>query len=327
VIVGAVPNAVTPSVVTSANATQNVLQTGGRTRLEIEDEKGKQFIWVHTPPADTSLNLGHPLHGTHNITLHTDKDGLYDIGSHQLIEVGGELDEQVGSDVTETYSKDQTSTITGPQKTTVDKAVSEVYLSTQTTTVTGKPRTEIFDNGHQSVVLGAREEKYSASQTQQVFGTTDETWIGGWTRTSGVTTELHQGNLTELVCGPSMEICPSGVTEKYGPTTSLWASLLWIGAKLGYNAPNATILNPIKIESVANDHKVDQPTINGWGVTDMGGSGIKLESLGIYSGFTAAKLEVNGVALALNGLVCEPGIVKIEATGVMLSTTGLYELV
>ncbi|MBM4375714.1 MAG: type VI secretion system tip protein VgrG [Deltaproteobacteria bacterium] len=236
VIVGAVPNAVTPSVVTSANATENVLQTGGRTRLEIEDEKGKQFIWLSTPPADTYLNLGHPEHGTHNITLHTDKDGLYDIGSHQLIEVGGNLDEQVVSDVTETYAQDQTSTVTGPQQTTVDNAVSEVYLSTQTTTVTGAPRTEVFDNGQLSLVLGAREERYAASQSQHVFGTTDELWVGGWTRQSGATTEVHVGNLTEAICGPSMEICPAGVTEAYGPTTAVWASLLWIGAKLGYNA-------------------------------------------------------------------------------------------
>lgn len=327
VIAGAVPNTVTPSVVTKSNATQNVLQTGGSTRIEVEDAKGKQFIWIHTPPANTHINLGHPEHGTHNITLHSDKDCLYDIGTNQLIEVGGVLDERVVSDVKETYSSDQTSTIDGPQKTTVDGAVSELYLSTQKTTVTKQPRNELFQNGHDTLVVGPRSETYSGSQMQQVFGSTSETWIGNWTRGSGATSETHVGNLTEMVLGPSMEICPSGVVEKYGDTTALWASLLWIGSSVDYTAPDLTDFQLFRSENVVADHKDTEPTINGWGLTDISASTLKLESLGIFSGFTAGKVEINGVALALNGLVCEPGVVKIDLVGFQLSTTGAYAVI
>ena len=322
VIAGAVPNAVTPSVVVDSNHTQNVLQTGGLTRLEMEDDAGKQYIWLRTPPADTYLNLGHTELASHHITLHSEKDCLYDIGSNQLIEVGGVLDERVTGDVTETYKSDQTSTIDGPQTTTVDNAVDETYLSTQKTTVTGAPREETFLDGQQTLVLGARQETYTGSQSQQVFGTTDETWVGSWTRDSGATSELHVGDLNELVAGPATEICPAGVTETYGPTSALWASFTWFGATLHYNAPNTSETHLFRTEAAASERKDDRPAINGWKPTSIGATGFKLESLGIYSGFTAAKLEINGIALGLNGLKYEPGVKSISLTVLQLTTQG-----
>ena len=54
VIVGAVPDAVHPSPVTSENNTQNVIQTGGLNRVEMEDNTDKQYIDISTPPKDTA---------------------------------------------------------------------------------------------------------------------------------------------------------------------------------------------------------------------------------------------------------------------------------
>jgi type VI secretion system secreted protein VgrG len=57
-IAGVVPNAVNPSPVTAQNHTKNVIQTGARNRLEIEDKAGSEWIRLSTPYAGTFINMG-----------------------------------------------------------------------------------------------------------------------------------------------------------------------------------------------------------------------------------------------------------------------------
>ncbi|WP_437925195.1 type VI secretion system tip protein TssI/VgrG [Sorangium sp. So ce291] len=59
-IVGVAPNALTPSPVTSGNNTRNVLQTGGRNRLELEDQAGQERITLSTPYDNTYIRMGAP---------------------------------------------------------------------------------------------------------------------------------------------------------------------------------------------------------------------------------------------------------------------------
>jgi type VI secretion system secreted protein VgrG len=326
-IAGAVPDAQNPSPVTSSNHTQNVLQTGGETRFELEDDAGKQFIWIKTPPADTYLNLGQPVHGSHNITLHTDKDALFDFGSNQLIQVCGELDEQVTGDVSETYKSDQTSDIHGPQKTSVDNAVNETYVANQTTTVQGAPREELFNNGQSTLVLGAREETYCAGQLQQVFGTTDEFWIGGWKRTvSGATSEYHDGSLTEVVAGNTTELCPAVVTETFGPTNRLWSSFTWISPAVVLVAPSVSVSFVSDSELKVNDDNV-KAIVNGSEWTSSGTTAAKLEVFGINMGATVVKAAATGVAIDLDGVKFGAGGIKIDVSALIFTTEGLEVVV
>ncbi|WP_437575061.1 type VI secretion system Vgr family protein [Sorangium sp. So ce887] len=59
-IVGVAPNALTPSPVTAGNNTRNVIQTGGRNRLELEDQAGQERITLSTPHANTYVRMGAP---------------------------------------------------------------------------------------------------------------------------------------------------------------------------------------------------------------------------------------------------------------------------
>ncbi|AUX26284.1 hypothetical protein SOCEGT47_068450 [Sorangium cellulosum] len=59
-IVGVAPNALTPSPVTAGNNTRNVLQTGGRNRLELEDQAGQERITLSTPYDNTYIRMGAP---------------------------------------------------------------------------------------------------------------------------------------------------------------------------------------------------------------------------------------------------------------------------
>lgn len=87
VISGVVPNALTPSPVTSGNHTKNVIQTGGRNRLELEDRAGQQRITLSTPYSNTYLRMGAP-NEDHELIVKTDDNTLLDAGKDFDLNVG-----------------------------------------------------------------------------------------------------------------------------------------------------------------------------------------------------------------------------------------------
>jgi type VI secretion system secreted protein VgrG len=97
VISGVVPNALMPSPVTSANHTKNVIQTGGRNRLEFEDKAGQQRITLSTPYSNTYLRMGSPNAGSEAILSTDDNILLNAKKAHNLVvglaatDSGGEL--------------------------------------------------------------------------------------------------------------------------------------------------------------------------------------------------------------------------------------------
>ncbi|WP_437616799.1 type VI secretion system tip protein TssI/VgrG [Sorangium sp. So ce834] len=87
VISGVVPNALTPSPVTSGNHTKNVIQTGGRNRIELEDMAGQQRVTMSTPYSNTYLRMGSPNEG-HELIAKTDDNALLDSGKTFDLNVG-----------------------------------------------------------------------------------------------------------------------------------------------------------------------------------------------------------------------------------------------
>ena len=66
VIAGAVPNALSPNVVRSDNATKNVIQTGGRNRIVMEDTEGKQYVHIATPHKGSYIHIGSTFNPQYN---------------------------------------------------------------------------------------------------------------------------------------------------------------------------------------------------------------------------------------------------------------------
>ena len=60
IISAAVPNPLTPSPVTSANATQSRITTAGGNKIHIEDQKDGERILMHTPKNNTWFRMGTP---------------------------------------------------------------------------------------------------------------------------------------------------------------------------------------------------------------------------------------------------------------------------
>ncbi|AGP36737.1 hypothetical protein SCE1572_20915 [Sorangium cellulosum So0157-2] len=108
VISGVVPNTLTPSPVTSGNHTKNVIQTGGRNRLELEDMAGQQRITMSTPYSNTYIRMGSP-NAEHELIVKTDDNTLLDAGRSydQTVGMNG------GGDWTVTVADHWKSTIGG----------------------------------------------------------------------------------------------------------------------------------------------------------------------------------------------------------------------
>lgn len=136
VISGVVPNAVTPSPVTSANHTKNVVQTGGENRIEMEDLSGAQYVDISSPPEKTFVHLGAP-HGPHhhNWVISTTGNGLVNTGGDRNITVGGDQTEDVKGDLTEDYHSNQTTHVYASFRETIDGSSTQTIHSGSTQTI------------------------------------------------------------------------------------------------------------------------------------------------------------------------------------------------
>ena len=259
VIAGAVPNAETPSVVTSSNHTRNIFHSGGDNHIEIEDQDGGQWVDVRSPTQDSRLHLGTPHDDdSHYVVEHTDADCRFTIGGNQDIRVGGNLTEEVKGNVFETYNTSQTSNVTGPQKTTVFGAVEETYQSGHKTTVTGKV-TEIYCSGQQTDVSGARSETYMATQKTVVVGGTTHTYDSQDMKVMGAnSTQSYIGPRTVTVNGDCKYTFDGSVNQLFGPTTYICPTLDWtVEGSASFFTPSWTkiyvSLNDVSANVVYND--------------------------------------------------------------------------
>ncbi|TKD00089.1 type VI secretion system Vgr family protein [Polyangium fumosum] len=198
VISGVVPNALTPSPVTSGNHTKNVIQTGGRNRWELEDKAGQQRITMSTPYANTYLRMGSP-NDDHEAILKTDQRGLWHtcqstdhiVGTWQNIEVGSYQTESVG-----TY---YTMQVGGYKEESVTGYVKETYGSTKDETVTGKvtetwPTQETTVSGLRKQHVGTLDVDVDKNATLDIGGNQTINVTGD--RTLNVT-----GNRNDVVVG------------------------------------------------------------------------------------------------------------------------------
>lgn len=168
VIAGVAPNALTPSPVTSRNMTRNVLQTGGRNRLEIEDLAGQQRITLSTPHANTYLRMG-AANDEHELIAKTDQRGLWSTGNNTDFDITGHW--------WITVLQDKKEQVTG--------IVDEEYLATKIEKVPSGMVTEQYKSQDTTIA-----ETYAF----KVGTTTTETYTGDHAIT-------HDANLTEKVTG------------------------------------------------------------------------------------------------------------------------------
>lgn len=253
VIAGAAPNPRNPSQVTADNGTHNVIQTGGRNRIEMEDLRGAERIDVSTPTQRTQLHLGahHGAHA-HNWMLRTEGNGLLHTDGDEDVYVGGELREHAVGLVTETYDDnhntavagDQNNRIAGSQHTRIAVDQNTRVTGNQTVGVRGDQSTEV--TGDQTVrvtgtqrntvtgdqvtsVRGAQLTSVDGGQTTQVAGNRVTTVMGNQTQSvRGSHTATYTGPATVNAPAGYRVIAPAGAED----TSSKWFKLTGVSVEL-----------------------------------------------------------------------------------------------
>ena len=235
VIAGVVPNLHTPSPVTSGNNTKNVIQTGGRNRIEMEDRAGQQRITVSTPHANTYLRMGAP-NAQHELIVHTDQNALLDAKQNWDVTVGGHLDERVTGTVYEEYHDTKTERVTGVYdvyyhsdlKSFINGKTSETFNGARETYSWGTVKEEVGGTCEQTfhspvtrTIFGKLEESISATSTQTVGGNISITSTGGTiTITSPTEITLNAPKVTNKATGQWFKSTGFAV-ELYGSKNSL----------------------------------------------------------------------------------------------------------
>lgn len=143
VISGVVPNALTPSAVTQANYTKNVIQTGARNRLELEDQAGSEWIRLSTPFAGTFMNLGLAF-PQHELNFGTSANaGITALGAFDIAVGNGEPGPSGAGNMTVHVLNNLTTTVdNADMKTTV--SAGNAYHTVSTGTFTEKVQSDVL---------------------------------------------------------------------------------------------------------------------------------------------------------------------------------------
>jgi type VI secretion system secreted protein VgrG len=231
VIAGVVPNAVNPSPVTLANYTKNVIQTGARNRMEIEDKAGNEWIRWSTPYASTFINMGLAW-PQHELNLSTQNNAAITAMQAFDIAVGnpepgpsgaGNMTVHVLNNLTTTVdNQDLTTTVSTGNMTTTVK--SNMTTTVQSGNATHNVNTGTFTELVQSDVSLT----YNATKTEKVAnGSVTETYKSQSTNitttqdlTTGGTMTVNAGGLHTVNSKASYVHNVTGSTDITTSTTT-----------------------------------------------------------------------------------------------------------
>lgn len=215
VIAGVVPNALTPSPVTRANHTQNVIKTGGGSYTVMEDLDGEQFIDTYVPIGNTGVHMGHrkmvdlpvppadpscpdePMSLGLTYSVDTTGSAGFSIGGSWWQNVDRAYILNVGGSSRLRYGSDHTRIVMG--------ASAEFYQAARKTTILGD---------YQQHVISATKHVFSSGWTREITGNVNET-------VTGSITESLTGPRTTVVHGPWTQTIDGGITQTVNAPVSV----------------------------------------------------------------------------------------------------------
>ncbi|MDC3984471.1 type VI secretion system Vgr family protein [Polyangium jinanense] len=219
VISGVVPNVLTPSPVSSGNHTKNIIQTGGRNRLELEDLAGSQRVTLSTPYSNSYIRMGSPNDG-HEFIAKTDDNGLISIGKNYDNTVGENWTVNVTGDISITAKGNLDIKAEGDE-TNEWKHQTEKVLGNKTTFTVGSTQdfklAAVMEFGglwKQELLVGLKTEQLLGGKLAFTWGKVSEFYVGPKNETiKGNKKETLKGNKTELHIGNTTSTQNGSVTE------------------------------------------------------------------------------------------------------------------
>ncbi|MDI1476374.1 type VI secretion system tip protein TssI/VgrG [Polyangium sp. y55x31] len=203
VISGVVPNVLNPSPVSSGNHTKNIIQTGGRNRLELEDLAGSQRVTLSTPYSNSYIRMGSPNDG-HEFIAKTDDNGLLGIGKNFDTNVGQNWNITVAENMEAKVEGDIEMTAVGDAKCESENKV-EIEHSNKlsitggaTMDIKGGITSEFFGGWKQELLLGAKTEQLIGVKQATHFALVHEVFLGA-------KIEFIKGKKIETLKGPKTE--------------------------------------------------------------------------------------------------------------------------
>ena len=289
VLVGAVPNPETPSTVTEANKSQNVIQTGGKNRIEVEDQAGSEYVVLFSPPEKTTLHLGAsdgPYADGHHVRLSTDCDAKIHAGGARHITIGGEQTEDVTGRVVEDYHSDQTTHVYAAFDETIDGSATQTIHAGETRTVPG---------GLTETITGDETRTVAPDQTEDVSASVTRTIGANWTETVGAAVDRTIGaDETITVGGGVVQTIAAGVT-----TNTPAALSVTTGGSATFIAPAGFFLT-----APGGFHNVDGEWVKfgGWekdAFVEKGAlTGAKMEIMAVAASVAISRISVTGIKTA-----------------------------
>lgn len=310
-ISGVAPNPETPSVVTSANHTQNVVHTGGNSRIEIEDSDGAQYVDISTPPEKTFIHLG-ATHGAHdhNWIIKTDGSGLVHTGGNEDVFVGAKLTEHVVGDVLELYDANQTTVVKADKDLTVQANDSTSVLGDQKLTVTGS-QTITISSGQTMTVISGRDVTVTGGQGHTIEGAMQLLLAGDQTNImSGSQSTLIGGSQTTVVASSQTSVIMGSQTNLImGSQTSII-----LGGGTVIAPPGYTIIAPGGYTVVAPSKWYKLAVLSGEAIA------IKLSAFGIKTDVGGVSIAMTGAKVDIYASKADNGPFKASVHGVKLMT-------
>ncbi|MCC6522743.1 MAG: hypothetical protein IT373_08795, partial [Polyangiaceae bacterium] len=214
-IAGVVPTAVRKSPVTAANATLNILRSGGGNYLIIEDLEGHQFMWFYSPTSKTTLGLGGPFTGKFHgfkmsgpeevpctFYVKTAGNAGFSIGGGEWQDIAKTMKVHVKGNTKLEYDAHATLTVGAKEDESVGGMRLEETLGTSTLTHTGyhslyssSLQLRMVSGNHTLARHAGVVDTISGSHIQAVLGHVKQDF-GGQTTTTGLTAHIGTGNIT-----------------------------------------------------------------------------------------------------------------------------------
>jgi type VI secretion system secreted protein VgrG len=132
VILAAVPNPDTPSVVDSSTETMCLLTTSGQNCMHFQDKKDNQQIFFKSPAKSAWMQLGNKGNGAREgVGISTEGDRTVTLGKDDTETVGGDYKRTVGGDMKKTVQGQSTTNIHGDDQRIFKAAKSDTTLASK----------------------------------------------------------------------------------------------------------------------------------------------------------------------------------------------------
>lgn len=295
VIAAVLPNATQSSPVTAKNHTKNVIQTGGSSRIEIEDAGGGQYMHSSVPVQSTSLWMGTDATsaGGHNAELVSQGSGGLSFGTYFDRHVGGKKTERVVDTVLRAY--DATSQIL------VASDVAQTYQSTHHRAVIG-PVVRSITGALSDTVQGAVAQTLAASLDLSVGGEVAESY-----------SVLHSLNV-----GGTQSIVVTGTGDH---THDDGLSLTVSG---GLSSHTATAGHALEVVTDATMHATANFSIRGDATAQIGSPDTTVKGDATVDVHGGATVEIVAPAIAVNGsALIQATSPKIDILGGVVHVSGI----